>query len=66
MASLRLERLDALVRELSVQEDAEHLLRVFDRQAEMVLRRDGVVALTRRELEPRTASMRKFLTNSER
>jgi sigma-B regulation protein RsbU (phosphoserine phosphatase) len=52
MASLRLERLDALVRELSVQEDAEQLLRVFDRQAEMVLRRDGVVTLTRRDLEP--------------
>jgi phosphoserine phosphatase RsbU/P len=52
MASLRLERLDALVKELSVQEDPEDLLRVFDRQAEMVLRRDGVVTLTRRELEP--------------
>jgi sigma-B regulation protein RsbU (phosphoserine phosphatase) len=52
MASLRLERLDALVRELSVQEDAEHLLRVFDRQAGMILHRDGVVTLTRRDVEP--------------
>jgi len=52
MASLRLERLDALVKELSVQEDPEHLIRVFDRQADMVFRRDGLVALTRRDLEP--------------
>jgi sigma-B regulation protein RsbU (phosphoserine phosphatase) len=52
MASLRLERLDALVKELSVQEDPEQLIRVFDRQADMVVRRDGLVTLTRRELEP--------------
>jgi sigma-B regulation protein RsbU (phosphoserine phosphatase) len=51
MASLRLERLDALVRELSVQEDPERLIRVFDRQADMVFRRDGLVVLTRRDLE---------------
>jgi sigma-B regulation protein RsbU (phosphoserine phosphatase) len=52
MASLRLERLDALVKELSVQEDPEHLIRVFDRQANMIFPRDGLVTLTRRELEP--------------
>ena len=52
MASLRLERLDALVRELSVQEDPEQLIRVFDRQADMVIPRDGLVTLTRRDLEP--------------
>lgn len=52
MASLRLERLDALVRELSVQEDPEHLVRAFDRQANMVFRRDGFIVLTRRDLEP--------------
>src|SRR5438093_4231595 len=51
MASLRLQRLDALVKELSVQEDPEQLIRVFDRQADMVFRRDGLVTLTRRELE---------------
>src|SRR5579871_1282223 len=52
MASLRLERLDALVKELSVQEDPEHLIRVFDRQADMVFQRDGLVTLTRRDVEP--------------
>lgn len=51
MASLRLERLDALVKELSLQEDPEQLIRVFDRQADMVFRRDGLVILTRRDLE---------------
>ncbi len=52
MASLRLERLDALVKELSVQEDPEHLIRVFDRQANMVFPRDGLITVSRRELEP--------------
>jgi sigma-B regulation protein RsbU (phosphoserine phosphatase) len=52
MASLRLERLDALVKELSVQEDPEQLIRVFDRQADMVIPRDGLLTLTRRDLEP--------------
>jgi sigma-B regulation protein RsbU (phosphoserine phosphatase) len=52
MASLRLERLDALVKELSVQEDPEQLIRVFERQADMVVRRDGLITLTRRDLEP--------------
>src|SRR5215472_4606869 len=51
MASLRLERLDALVKELSIQEDPEHLIRAFVRQADMVFRRDGLVVLTRRDLE---------------
>jgi sigma-B regulation protein RsbU (phosphoserine phosphatase) len=52
MASLRLERLDALVKELSVQEDPEHLIRVFDRQANMIFPRDGLITVSRRELEP--------------
>src|SRR5713226_3620868 len=51
MASLRLERLDALVKELSVQEDPEQLIRVFDRQADMIFRRDGLVTISRRDLE---------------
>jgi sigma-B regulation protein RsbU (phosphoserine phosphatase) len=51
MASLRLERLDALVKELSVQEDPKRLIQVFERQADMVFRRDGLVSLTRRDLE---------------
>jgi sigma-B regulation protein RsbU (phosphoserine phosphatase) len=52
MASLRLERLDALVKELSVQEDPADLMRVFDRQANMVFPRDGLITVTRRDLEP--------------
>jgi sigma-B regulation protein RsbU (phosphoserine phosphatase) len=51
MASLRLERLHALVKELSVQEDPKRLIEVFERQADMVFRRDGLVIITRRDLE---------------
>jgi sigma-B regulation protein RsbU (phosphoserine phosphatase) len=51
MASLRLERLDALVKELSVQEDPKRLVQVFDRQADMVFPRDGLIIVTRRDLE---------------
>ncbi len=49
--SSRLERIDALVRELSVQDDPERLIRVFSRQADLVVRRDGLITVTRRDLE---------------
>src|SRR6202011_5026718 len=47
---LRLQHIDALVKELSVQEDPELLIRVFSQHAEHLWRRDGLVTLTRREL----------------
>src|SRR5437870_744672 len=47
----RLERLDDLVRELSVQDDPERLIRTFGRHADMVLRRDGLVSVSRRDLQ---------------
>jgi sigma-B regulation protein RsbU (phosphoserine phosphatase) len=48
----RIDRIDELVRELSVQDDPHELLRVFSRQADLILPRDGIVSLTRRDLEP--------------
>src|SRR5262245_25543612 len=48
----RIERIDQLVRQLSVQDDPHELLRVFSRQADLILPRDGIVSLTHRDLEP--------------
>jgi sigma-B regulation protein RsbU (phosphoserine phosphatase) len=52
MSGTHVERIDALVRELSIQEDPEHLIRVFSQQADLIIPRDGVVTATRRELSP--------------
>src|SRR5262249_38435293 len=51
MSSLRLQRLDALVKELSIQDDPERLIRVFNQQADMIIQRDGAVTVSRRDLE---------------
>jgi len=48
MSLSRLQQIDALVKELSVQEDPERLIRVFSQHAEHLWRRDGLVTLTRR------------------
>jgi sigma-B regulation protein RsbU (phosphoserine phosphatase) len=50
MSSLRLQRLEALVKELSIQDDPERLVRVFNRQADLLVQRDGVIATSRRDL----------------
>jgi sigma-B regulation protein RsbU (phosphoserine phosphatase) len=51
MAS-RVEQMDALVRELSCQDDPDRLIRVFGRQSDLLYPRDGLVTLSRRDLEP--------------
>jgi sigma-B regulation protein RsbU (phosphoserine phosphatase) len=52
MKASRIERLDLLVRELSVQDDPDQLIRVFSREADLLMPRDGVISVTRRELDP--------------
>src|SRR5438105_3561542 len=51
MNGTRVERMDALVRELSVQEDPERLIRVFSEQADLIMPRDGLVTATYRDLD---------------
>lgn len=51
MTSLRLQRLDALVKEISIEEDPERLIRVFTRQSDMVVQRDGLLTVTRRGVQ---------------
>src|SRR5271166_1994557 len=46
----RLRRIDDLVMEMSVQDDAERLVRVFARQGAFLVRRDGFVSISRRDL----------------
>jgi len=46
----RLRRIDDLVMEMSVQDDAERLVRVFARQGAFLVRRDGFLSLSRRDL----------------
>src|SRR5262245_21309396 len=53
MTASRIERLESLVRELSVQDDPDQLIRVYSRHADLVLPRDGVISISRRALEPR-------------
>jgi sigma-B regulation protein RsbU (phosphoserine phosphatase) len=48
----RLERLDALMRELSTQEDPELFIRAFSRQADMLVQRDAMITVTQRDLLP--------------
>jgi sigma-B regulation protein RsbU (phosphoserine phosphatase) len=51
MTLSRLQRIDELVKELSFQDDPDRLIRVFGRQADLLLRRDGLVTVSRRDLE---------------
>jgi sigma-B regulation protein RsbU (phosphoserine phosphatase) len=46
----RLQKLDALVKELSKEDDPERLLSVFSRHANLIMPRAGVVTVTRRDL----------------
>jgi sigma-B regulation protein RsbU (phosphoserine phosphatase) len=52
MSASRLDRLDALVRELSAQDDPDRLVRVFGRHADLLAPRDGLVTVSRRDLDP--------------
>lgn len=52
MTASRLQRLDDLVRELSFQDDPERLVRVFTRHNDLTVPYDGLVTVTRRDLEP--------------
>jgi sigma-B regulation protein RsbU (phosphoserine phosphatase) len=51
MISLRLQRLDALVKEMSIQEDPDRLIRAFNRHSDMIVHRDAWVSVSRRDLE---------------
>ena len=48
----RLARLDELFRDLSLQDDPDHLVRAFNRRHDLLLRYDGLVTVGRRDLEP--------------
>ena len=50
MTSMRLQRIDDLVRELSIQDDPDRLVRVVGKQSDLLFRRDGIVSVSRREL----------------
>jgi sigma-B regulation protein RsbU (phosphoserine phosphatase) len=50
MTVSRLQRIDALVRELSSQEDPERLVRVFTQHTDLLWQRDALVTVTCREL----------------
>src|SRR5262245_22389522 len=47
-AAVRLRRIDALVRDLSIADDPERLVRVFGRQEDLWSRQDGIVTVSRR------------------
>jgi phosphoserine phosphatase RsbU/P len=51
MPLARLERIDSLVRELSVQDDPERLVYLFSRQSDLLWKRDGLITVSRRDLE---------------
>ncbi len=51
MTPSRLERIEALVKDLSIQDDPERFIRVFRGQANMLVRHDGAVSVTRRDLQ---------------
>jgi sigma-B regulation protein RsbU (phosphoserine phosphatase) len=51
LATSRLHMVDELVRDLSLQDDPESLIRAFSRQGDLFLRIDGIVSLSRRGLE---------------
>jgi sigma-B regulation protein RsbU (phosphoserine phosphatase) len=50
MTSARLQRIDELVKELSFQDDPDRFIRVFGRQSDLLFRRDGIIAVSRRDL----------------
>jgi sigma-B regulation protein RsbU (phosphoserine phosphatase) len=51
MAPSRVQQMDELVKELSLQDDPDRLVRVFDRQTDLLYPRDGLVTVSRRELD---------------
>ncbi|MCI0460233.1 MAG: serine/threonine-protein phosphatase [Gemmataceae bacterium] len=52
MPSSRLQLIDQLVKELSFQDDPDRLIRVFGEQSALLFRHDGLVTVSRRDLEP--------------
>jgi sigma-B regulation protein RsbU (phosphoserine phosphatase) len=52
MAPSRVQLMDDLVKELSLQDDPDRLVRVFGRHTDLLYPRDGIVTISRRELEP--------------
>jgi sigma-B regulation protein RsbU (phosphoserine phosphatase) len=48
----RLRRIDDLVMEMSAQDDADRLVRVFARQGAFLIPRDGLLSINRRDLDP--------------
>src|SRR5947209_19962125 len=52
MSASRLDRMDALVKELSRQDDPERLIQVFNDRADLFMPRDGLVTLSCRDLSP--------------
>jgi sigma-B regulation protein RsbU (phosphoserine phosphatase) len=51
MAATRLQRIEGLVKELSILDDPDRVIRAFSRQADMLVPRDGVITVSRRDLE---------------
>jgi sigma-B regulation protein RsbU (phosphoserine phosphatase) len=51
MTASRLQRLDELVRELSIQEDPDRLVRVYTRHNDLTIAHDGMLTVGRRDLE---------------
>jgi sigma-B regulation protein RsbU (phosphoserine phosphatase) len=47
----RLQRIDDLVKEMSAEDDADRLVRVFARHSDFLVRRDGFVTVSRRDLD---------------
>src|SRR5262245_20822496 len=61
MTLSRLQRIDDLVKELSFQDDPDRLIHVFNRQGELIFRRDGLITVSCRDLEsPRYRIMRSW------
>jgi phosphoserine phosphatase RsbU/P len=50
MTSTRIQRINDLVKEMSFQDDPDRLVRVFNQQSDLLLRRDGIVTVTCRDL----------------
>jgi sigma-B regulation protein RsbU (phosphoserine phosphatase) len=51
MTASRLQRIDDLVRELSIQEDPDRLVRVFTRHNDLTIPHDGIITVSRHDLE---------------
>jgi sigma-B regulation protein RsbU (phosphoserine phosphatase) len=50
MTNNRLQRINDLVKEMSFQDDPDHLVRIYNQQSDLLLRRDGIVTVTCRDL----------------